>query len=87
MSNLVESALKAITGSLSIWMTNDKETGPETEKGKAIQDLAYKFYFDNFAGKESLYMFMITIGLLIGILAKNLMGLPEALDVPDGPVN
>lgn len=86
MSKLLENALNAITGSMTNWMT-DKETGPKTEKGKAIQDLAHKFYLDNFAGKESLYMFMVAIGVLIGILAKNLMGLPEAPDVPDGPLN
>lgn len=87
MNNLLENALNAITGSMSIWMTDDKETGLGTKKGEAIQDLAHKFYLNNFAGKESLYMFMVAIGVLIGILTKNLMGLPEAPDVPDGPVN
>lgn len=83
---LLENALNAITGSMSNWMTDDKETGPATVKGKAIQDLAHKFYFDNFAGKETIYLFTVAIGVLIGILAKNLMGM-GAPDVPDGPVN
>lgn len=87
MTQLLNNAISAITESMMNWIKEDKETGPGTEKGKAIAELAQKFYFDNFAGKESLYLFTVAIGVLMGILAKNLIGLPEAPDVPDGPVN
>ena len=86
MNNVLNDTVSTIIGSMQTWM-QDKDEGPETEKGKATRALAEKFYFDNFAGKEPLYTFIVAIGVLIGILAKNLMDLPKALDMQDEPVN
>lgn len=86
MDNVLNDTVSAIIGSMQEWV-QDKDEGPETEKGKATRALAEKFYSDNFAGKEPLYTFIVAIGVLMGILAKNLVDLPKALDMQDEPVN
>lgn len=86
MDNVLNDTVSAIIGSMQEWV-QDKDEGPETEKGKATRALAEKFYLDNIAGKESLYTFIAAIGVLIGILAKNLVDLPANTKTPEGPVN
>lgn len=86
MDTDMDNVFSAIMGSMLMWM-QDKDEGPETEKGKATRALAENFYSDNFAGKEPLYTFIVAIGVLMGILAKNLGDLPAITKTPDGPVN